>query len=95
MNEFIIDFTESKSIWYFYESIIEGMEFPDWCGKGMDAIWDLLTGYMEVPATIYIKGMDKLPKDLTEDRDLLLKVLDRAVKWFAKFDEELKVVIIK
>lgn len=94
MKEFTIDFTEVRTIWYFYEAIIEGMEFPYWCGKTMDAIWDLLTDE-EPPATIYIKGIDKLPKDLIEKKDMFLKVLNRAVGWFAQFNEELKIVIIK
>lgn len=95
MKEFTIDFTEVRTIWYFYEAIREGMEFPYWFGKCMDAIWDLLTGYIEVPATIYIKGIDKLPKDLLAKKDMLLETIEEAIEWFAKFDEELKLVIIK
>ena len=54
MKEYTIDFTAVKTVWYFYEAIKKGLELPDWFGKNLDALWDMLTGYIEYPAIIYI-----------------------------------------
>ena len=65
MKTYFVNFTGVKTYWDFYEALIKGLEFPDWCGKNTDAIWDLLTGYAEEPAIIRIQGMNRLPKSLS------------------------------
>ena len=94
MKEFVIDFKGVKTYLGFYEALIKGLEFPDWCGKNPDAIWDLLTGYMEHPATIYIKGIGSLPKDLEDEADLMMKIFYRAVDWYARINLVVRVEVI-
>ena len=71
MKQFTIDFANVKTYYNFYEAIIKGLQLPDWCGKNPDAIWDMLTGYMEFPATIRMQGIALLPKDLESEMNML------------------------
>ncbi len=82
MRQFTIDFTGVKTVWYFYEAIIQGLSLPGWCGKNPDAIWDMLTGYVEYPATIYLKGVNKLPKELESEKTIMIKVFQRVLDNF-------------
>lgn len=82
MVEYILDFTKVKTFLQFYEVLIKGLEFPDWCGKNADAIWDLMTGLMDAPAIIYVKGINKLPKSLHRDLELILAVFDDTTEYY-------------
>ncbi len=66
MKQYTIDFSSVKTYDDFYDAISEGLEFPSWFGRNLDAVWDLLTGHIEYPADIHIKGASELSKDLNE-----------------------------
>ena len=70
MKQFTIDFANVKTYFNFYEAIIAGLQLPDWCGKNPDAIWDMLTGYIEYPATIRLHGTALLLKDLESEMNM-------------------------
>jgi len=89
MNYYTIDFTNVTDMSDFYQRIIKGLKFPDWCGENPDAVWDLLSEYPETPAHITIIGSNRLPEILAQEIILIKEVFDRAVKWSAQFDEEL------
>ena len=94
MEQYTIDFSGVKTYWFFYNAIIVGLDFPDWCGQNLDAIWDMLIRHMDAPVTIYVKGIYTLPESLTEKKDLFLKILNRAVNWYAKINQTFIVKII-
>ena len=94
MKAYEIDFKEVKTYMNFYQTIIKAMGFPEWCGKNLDAIWDMLTWEVETPAIIYIKGLDCLPKDLKEKRELLLKVFNDAHDWYERYGKCLEIKIV-
>ena len=75
MITYFVNLTGVKTYWDFYEVLIKGLEFPDWCGKTPDAIWDLLTGYAEHPAIIRIQGMNRLPKSLSDEVECFKKII--------------------
>lgn len=89
MNYYTIDFTGVTDLSDFYQRIIKGLEFPDWCGESLDAIWDLLSEYPEAPAHITVAGGDTLTSVMSDKYKVLKEIFDRAVKWSAQFDEEL------
>jgi len=92
MKSFTVDFTGVKTDWQFYEVLIKGLEFPDWCGKNPDAIWDMLTGYMEYPNTIYLHRVNQLPKDLISEGELIIRILKRASEFYD--DESFEIMIV-
>ena len=93
MKDLYIDFEGIKTYWHFYEAIIKGLEFLDWCGKNADAIWDLLTGHIEYHAIIYVKGIKSLPNELSEEIDIILNIFNRAEKWYFKLNKKMQFVI--
>ena len=62
----------------FYEAIIRAMNFPDWCGKNADAIWDMMYMDVEYPAHVFLHDTKSLPQDLEPRLDLLLKTFEKA-----------------
>ena len=48
----IIDGQDFSTEEEFHILIKEKMDFPDYYGKNLDALWDLLTGYIELPISI-------------------------------------------
>ena len=77
MKKYTIDFTNVKTYDEFYDAISDGLEFPSWFGRNLSAIWDLLTGHIEYPADIYIKGTSELSKDLSEILSKILNIINR------------------
>lgn len=62
----------------FYEAIIRAMNFPDWCGKNADAIWDMMYMDVEYPAHIFLYDTETLPGYLEHDFSLLLETFEDA-----------------
>ncbi|MBQ2897953.1 MAG: barstar family protein [Clostridia bacterium] len=89
MKYYTIDFTGVVDLSDFYQRIIKGLEFPDWCGESLDAIWDMLTEYIETPAHITVIDGISLTSIMTDKYKVLKEIFDRAVKWYAKYDEKL------
>lgn len=92
MKIYEINFEKCKTTYQLYEEIIEGMGFPSWCGKNMDAIWDMLIGNINIPAIIYLRGIDNIPKELYEEKDLLLEVLEKVSKWYKELGEYVEIL---
>jgi len=86
MEEFTINLNNVSTYDEFYQAIIRGLNFPDWCGDNPDAIWDLLTGYMEYPAQISVVGCGNLPKDLFDEFKLIKETFSEAENRFKKLD---------
>lgn len=76
----------------FYEVIQAKMGLPDWFGKNADALWDMLTGYIETPCKIILIGFEGKENDFNEHiLDLILKCFSDAKKKYPnKFEIEFK-----
>ncbi len=75
MQEITLDFTECKYIVRLYDILQEGFHFPEWFGRNLDALWDLLRDYAGCPPIIVkIKGIETIPKDLRGHMDEVLEV---------------------
>lgn len=67
MQEITLDFTGCKYIMKLYDILQESFGFPDWFGRNLDALWDLLRDYAGCPpVTVTIKGVETMPKDLQD-----------------------------
>ena len=62
MNKIILDLTGCKSLLQLHNIINKTFNFPDYCGKNLDALWDSMRDYCRPNTIIYIKGTGKLPK---------------------------------
>lgn len=65
METITIDFTGAKNWDEVHERISKPLDFPEWYGKNLDALWDLLTGYI-APCNIIIKGTKKVSSEYLE-----------------------------
>lgn len=59
-NTIIIDFKEIKNIEDFYKKLIETNKFPEDFGSNLDALYDSITGYLELPCTLKIMHITAL-----------------------------------
>lgn len=69
---YIVDFSHITHYSGFYDAIIKGLDLPDYAGRNLDALWDCLTGFIDWPCEITIKGCSVLSqKQLDEVQDIL------------------------
>ena len=92
MKEYTINFTGVNTVWYFYEAVEKGLELPDWFGKNLDALWDMLTGYVEYPTVVYFKGVNTLSDEFHEEMEIILRIFTRAVNWHDKGEFEFEII---
>ncbi len=81
----VIDFTGCKT-WQEFEEIIRvSMDFPDFYGKNISALWDLL----REPRNEFItfKGIKELPADVKSRFDKYLPIFERNKKWQAQWNK--------
>lgn len=67
MEKITLDFSNCKTYGSVFEEIITKCDFPDWCGKNLDAIWELMEDdfvWDNKPTLFKIVGTQKLPKDV-------------------------------
>ena len=75
MKTVYIDFTEIGDYEEFYEQLKEKLELPEFFGDNLDALYDSLTGFVEMPLHIEFVNMGV---DQLEDFEDLLTTLEDA-----------------
>lgn len=87
MKSISIDFSRCKYPLDLHCEIKEKLELPEWYGNNLDALWDILTGFMETPIniTVIFKPENKVVEDL---KDNVLKIIE-TFKEAAEEDEEI------
>jgi ribonuclease inhibitor len=60
----ILEGNKLKMIEEFHKEIREQLDFPDYYGNNLDAMWDCLTGWVEPPVTIIWKDFEISMKNL-------------------------------
>lgn len=88
METIVIDFSECKYPLDLHNEIREKLELPEWYGNNLDALWDMLIGFIETPITITVifKPETKAAENLKEN---VLKIIE-TFKEAAEEDEEIK-----
>ena len=66
MKKYEFNRNEFKWAEEYYDLIQKKMNLPDWFGKNADALWDMLTGYIETPCEIILIGFNKNENDYNE-----------------------------
>ena len=75
MKTIVIDFSECKYPLDLHKEIREKLELPEWYGNNLDALWDMLTGFIETPVNINVvfKPETKAAENLKET---VLKIIE-------------------
>lgn len=76
----------------FYDIIQKKMNLPDWFGKNADALWEMLTGYIETPCEITLVGFNK--EEINKYNKLVIdKILFCLKKAQEEYPEEFKIIM--
>ena len=88
MKIIVIDFSKCKYPMDLHNEIRKKLELPEWYGNNLDALWDMLTGFIETPIeiTVIYKPENKAAENLKEN---VLKVIE-TFKKASEEDEEIK-----
>ena len=88
MKIIVIDFSECKYPMDLHNEIREKLELPEWYGNNLDALWDMLTGFIETPVqiTVIYKPENKAAENLKES---VLKIIE-IFKEASEEEEEIK-----
>ena len=80
MKRVIIDFSKCKYPINLHNEIKSKLELPEWYGNNLDALWDMLTGFIETPIniTVVFKPESMAAKKLTDDVNDIIKTLKDA-----------------
>ena len=65
MKSIIIDFSKCKYPLDLHKEIREKLNLPEWYGNNLDALWDMLTGFIETPIKISVVYNRKLKQQKT------------------------------
>ncbi len=87
MKTIVIDFSKCKYPLDLHNEIKEKLELPEWYGNNLDALWDMLTGFIETPITITVtfKPETQAAENL---RESVLKIIE-IFKEASEEDEEI------
>ena len=91
MKKYIFDRNGFKWAEEFYDLIQKEMELPDWFGKNADALWDMLTGYVDAPCEIILKNFTGKENDYNEE--IITKILQCFFDAEKQFPKEFKISI--
>lgn len=78
MKYIIIDFADSKTLFDLHNELAQKLDFPDFYGQNLDALWDCLTGFIDGPLKVRFKGIKALPKGLQHQALRIYKIFCEA-----------------
>ncbi len=84
MNSVTINFTGCNNLFEVYGLIKHQLGFPLYFGENLDALWDLLTSYIESPTLIYIKGISTLSAELRAYMPRIVEVFEHAERQYGE-----------
>ena len=80
-----LDLTGCKYLDEIHDRIKEAFDFPEWYGKNWDAFWDSLWSHMEA-SRVEITGESKVPQSLTDDINIMNRLLDDMKRECSKYE---------
>ncbi len=75
-ERYTLDFSKANDMDEVHQIIKEELDFPDYYGRNMDALWDCLTDMITDP-TIHMEliGIDRMQHLFPKDTEILLDIL--------------------
>lgn len=90
MKTISIDFSEIKDITEVHLLLKEKLGFPEWYGENLDALWDLVTGYIE-PCIVELSGFEIVSEDIRDDIQKVLAIFLEAEEKYG----QIKVICVE
>ena len=63
----VIDGSKIKTSELLHEYLKHNLNLPDYYGRNLDALWDMLSAWVSFPLIIIIKNSDLMEKNLGHD----------------------------
>jgi len=85
MNKIILDGRELTSKEKLHEVLKKELDLPDYYGGNLDALWDCLTGWIELPLQIEWTYFEESQKHIGDYTKKVLDVFNKAQKELQEF----------
>ncbi|TDU09975.1 barstar family protein [Bacillus subtilis] len=90
MRKIIIDGRDFENIEVLHDVLKDKLDFPNYYGRNLDALWDCLTGWVDLPFTLVLINFEFSKKFLGSYADDVLEVLLEAQE---ELEDEFKIII--
>ncbi len=97
MDKYSINFKNTQYILELYQNLYNALELDiDFVpGNNTDALFDILTGFIDGPAHFDFYNVKTMPDNLqTFFYDDIIRIFKRAEAWYFKFNEEFSYTIV-
>ena len=74
----VIDGSKFNNVEEIHLQFQKKLNLPDYYGKNLDALWDCLSGHVELPLTIILKNLDYHQPEIKDYLGTLLNLFERA-----------------
>jgi ribonuclease inhibitor len=74
----ILDTSECATVDEFHRLLKKELSLPDYYGENLDALWDCLTGWVDVPLIVEWRGFDEIRKNIGDYADKALDTFREA-----------------
>ncbi len=85
----ILNGNNIKTIDELHKELKIKLELPDYYGENLDALWDCLTGWIDLPTTIVWGNYEECKKYLGEEAEKVLEIFYEAQEEINGFKIEL------
>ncbi|MEN6320263.1 MAG: barstar family protein [Syntrophaceae bacterium] len=89
MKKVVFDSSHVETITQLHTELARMLDFPDYYGANLDALYDCLSGEIELPLTLIWKNYHMTKTKLGKDADKVLKVM----KDFAREDPDFTIKV--
>ena len=86
----MIDGRDFENIEVLHDVLKDKLDFPNYYGRNLDALWDCLTGWVDLPLTLVLINFEFSKKFLGSYADDVLEVLQEAQE---ELEDEFKIII--
>ncbi|AMK73088.1 MULTISPECIES: barstar family protein [Bacillus] len=90
MRKIMIDGRDFENIEVLHDVLKDKLDFPDYYGGNLDALWDCLTGWVDLPLTLVLINFEFSKKFLGSYANDVLEVLQEAQE---ELKDEFKIII--
>lgn len=96
-EEVILDFTKCESTFFVYKEMHEKMEWQDWYGYNLDALWDILCvlpykgdDFVIIRSKTYFENRYGQNQEFTEDVDKICDMFLEAQEKYGEIKVEIR-----